>query len=422
MTTLNLQVAANNDDAYESDLGYEESGYSGYIYLAHWTEGVNDEIGGFQFSTGVSLNGVTINSAYLQLYSNNGDTGSGWTLKVVADDASDPGNWSAGDPPSDITETTAKVDWDPGSWATGWETSPDIASIIQELADSNFISSDVRIVVRNDGTTGNNDVDANDYSNSSANAAKLDIDYTGVTAVDVFDDNANLVSLWKLEEASGTRYDSVGSNDLADNNTVGQSADQKEGTYSADFEAGNSEYLSIADNASLSITGSISIVCWVKAETLPGNMDLVNKYNSSGNQRSYYAWIRDDSSTFYPRLNVSSNGTAYTGAQGDTGLSTATWYHLAFVYDGTDLRVYLDGVLDMTPVAYSSGIYDGTAALNLGRYPDGSEYYDGLLDEVAIFNDALSAGEVLGIFQSGIQAAAGGAIPVMMHDYRRMRV
>ena len=37
--------------------------------------------------------------------------------------------------------------------------------------------SDVRIVVRNDGTTGDNDVDANDWSNSSANACKLDIDY-----------------------------------------------------------------------------------------------------------------------------------------------------------------------------------------------------------------------------------------------------
>jgi hypothetical protein len=72
---------------------------------------------------------------------------------------------------------------------------------------------------------------------------------------------SNLVAYWKMDEASGTRNDSHGANHLTDNNTV-TSAAAKLGTASAQFTASNLEYLSLADNAAMSIGGHIDFCTW----------------------------------------------------------------------------------------------------------------------------------------------------------------
>ena len=71
-----------------------------------------------------------------------------------------------------------------------------------------------------------------------------------------------LVSCWDLDEASGTRYDAYGTNDLTDYNTVGQAAGVN--GYAGSFISANSEYLAHSDNADLS-TGNIdfTVMAWV---------------------------------------------------------------------------------------------------------------------------------------------------------------
>ena len=79
----------------------------------------------------------------------------------------------------------------------------------------------------------------------------------------------NLVSYWDLEEASGTRYDLVGSNHMTDVATVGQGTG-KFGNC-ADFELSNAEYLKITDanQTGLDSAGEMSWSCWIKIEQLP---------------------------------------------------------------------------------------------------------------------------------------------------------
>ena len=69
----------------------------------------------------------------------------------------------------------------------------------------------------------------------------------------------SLVAFWKLDEASGQRNDSIGTNHLADNNTV-LSAAGKVYPLAATFAADANEYLSIASNAALSAGRSESVV------------------------------------------------------------------------------------------------------------------------------------------------------------------
>jgi hypothetical protein len=91
---------------------------------------------------------------------------------------------------------------------------------------------------------------------------------------------------------------------------------------------------------------------------------------------------------------------------GDTaGLHDGVWHHVAVVYDGTDKRIYLDGNLDGTAVNAHGGQALGSELPRFGILGDGSEaetfdgdrndfYYDGCLDDAAIWDRALSDTEI----------------------------
>jgi hypothetical protein len=247
--------------------------------------------------------------------------------------------------------------------------------------------------------------------------------------VAVYKNDAHLQGLWLLEETSGTRYDSSpnDSNDLTDNNTVGYSTDSQEGSNSADFENGQSEYLSIADasQTGLDITGDLSIVAWIKPESFPVTIHtIVAKYTADTGKRGYLFYTRDWGSGEKLSATLSDDGTTQNIAKGATTLSAGTWYHVAVVYDGTDIRLYVDGSLDSNgadnPKTYSGGIYDTGEDFVLGSESDASTnwHWDGLMDEVAVFDRALSASEVSDIYDNGIQdpPAGGGAWPILSGD------
>lgn len=91
---------------------------------------------------------------------------------------------------------------------------------------------------------------------------------------------SSAVAHWNLNESSGTRVDSVGSNDLTDNNTVG--VDTGKFGNAAYFDILNSEYLSINDNAALSM-GDVDFMlrAWIKLESTASSGVVIGKWNYS---------------------------------------------------------------------------------------------------------------------------------------------
>jgi hypothetical protein len=231
----------------------------------------------------------------------------------------------------------------------------------------------------------------------------------------VYKNDANLKGLWLLNN-DATDY--TGNNDLTNNNTVTFDAgDKMEGTHSADFESGSSQSLSIADGSQtgLDVTGDLSICLWVKPESTPGtDRTFVSKYVLTGDQRQYVFQVL---STGEIDCVLSPDGTSgITRATGASTLGTGTWKHIAVVYNGTDIRLYINGVLDSNgasnPKAYTGGIFNGSGTFRIGAFGNTpSEFYDGLMDEVAIFDRELTAAEVNGIYNDGIlDPPATGAI------------
>lgn len=219
----------------------------------------------------------------------------------------------------------------------------------------------------------------------------------------------DLVSLWELSEASGTRSDSEGSNDLTDGNTVGQ-ATGKVGNC-ADFETSNSErlYINDADQSGLSFTGDFSFTGWFNRESDLGSNEIVFSKWSNWTQDAlseYYLGVgSDDKLTIY----VSNNGTSYSGATASTfgALSTGTWYFFFAYYDHSESEIGIsvnNGTVDTA--SFTGPLNNSTNKFALGALYDdwaGSWlfHFDGTIDQVRAYSRKLDSSEVTTLYNSG---------------------
>ena len=90
------------------------------------------------------------------------------------------------------------------------------------------------------------------------------------------------------------------------------------------------------------------------------------------------------------RLDLYQSPTTYTPVIGSTTITTGVWHHVAGVFDGSQMRVYLDGVLDGS-VSTTNAPASGTSSLKIGRTSGGS-YFGGLIDEARVSNSAVYTG------------------------------
>ena len=101
-------------------------------------------------------------------------------------------------------------------------------------------------------------------------------------------------------------------------------------------------------------------------------------------------------------------------------LSLSTWYHLAFVKSGSDWYLYLDGAEDNT-VSDSGTVSASTDNLAIGIYPTTPTYpFQGNIDEVSIWNTALSSGDVSTLYNSGTPNNLNTALATTPVAYWRM--
>lgn len=211
-----------------------------------------------------------------------------------------------------------------------------------------------------------------------------------------------LISYWKLNEASGTRADSVGSNNLTDNNTVTRVLGKQSGA--AQFVLANTEYLSVASNSSLQVGNEPFCICgWVYLSTNATTQSLFSKYNTSSNRQFLVDYV---TGTNRFRFVVSPDGSATVTqvyANNFGAPSTGTWYFICAWHDSVGDTVNIqvnNGTADSA--AFVGGVFPtGNGDFTIGSNSGGGSYLNGYADEIGFWKRLLTTEEKTRLYNSG---------------------
>jgi uncharacterized repeat protein (TIGR01451 family) len=163
---------------------------------------------------------------------------------------------------------------------------------------------------------------------------------------------------------------------------------------------GTTAYVSAPDNASLH-PASLTIEGWFKISGTTGIRMLASKSLGTGVENSFLVFIAADGTM---GAGVG-DGTSTDMMATTTAPTTGVWHHFAYVYDsaGTAQALYLDGALINAATTSKVIAYD-TNPLLIGAQSDNStlnSFFSGGIDELTIYNRALSATEIQTVFGAG---------------------
>jgi hypothetical protein len=191
------------------------------------------------------------------------------------------------------------------------------------------------------------------------------------------------VAAYGFNEASGTTAADASGNSLTATITGATHTTAGKSGRALSFN-GTSNLVTVADNAKLDLTRGMTLEAWVRPSNATGSRSVIFKEQSSGPVYGMYA----NTSTNRPAGYVSVGGEQ--NIRSTTQLPVNVWHHLAVTYDGVALRLYVDG----GQVAYralAGSIAVSTGALRIGGNNVWGQRFAGLIDEVRVYNRALTS-------------------------------
>jgi fibronectin type 3 domain-containing protein len=151
---------------------------------------------------------------------------------------------------------------------------------------------------------------------------------------------------------------------------------------------GTSNYVQVADSASLDLTTGMTLEAWVRPSAL-GTAWRTVLFKTQTGGFVYTLYANQDTTRPVGQVNIGGE----INAIGSAALGLNAWSHLAATFDGSALRVYVNGSLVATTVITGS-IPISTGVLRIGGNSVWGEWYAGLMDDVRIYNRALTQAQI----------------------------
>ncbi len=189
---------------------------------------------------------------------------------------------------------------------------------------------------------------------------------------------------------------------LAQISFTGTSAAQMFWNHAGNFAGTASSYVSCKGNTSLNLTGNFTVQAWINASTLSGlSKGIIAKGGAKGTSLNY--GLRLETSG---RVAVIVNGSVVLRTKISTQIQAGKWYHITAINTNATYSVFVNGSLDTS--AFVSGIFpvSNTDSLFIG-ISGSTTPFQGLIDEVRIWNRGLPATEVYNTYRLSLGANGG---------------
>jgi len=209
-----------------------------------------------------------------------------------------------------------------------------------------------------------------------------------------------MVSYWRFEEGYGNiAYDSVNGN-----NATIYGANWTSGRVGNALSFDGNDYVNCGNPDNLKIYPPLSVEVWINPSVIDPNASTGKIILSKGDQafRYYSMWI-----TPWGTLGFNVEATYNNQIQTEELLDPNEWYHVVGVHDGEQIYIYVNGELknhaDSPLKPYQN---NSNAPMTIGIEPsymwDPNRWFKGVIDEVAIYNRALTQEEIWQHYQSGL--------------------
>jgi hypothetical protein len=177
---------------------------------------------------------------------------------------------------------------------------------------------------------------------------------------------------------------------------------------------GTNEFVRVADNNRYNMTAG-TFMAWFRSDTTTGTDQTVFAKEGTGSGGRFHLAVDTQSGNVVGA--VSLNGSTYninvdpTSVLGDD-INTNTWYHMAFTFGTGGATLYINGEAvwsnnNFTQIGSNRDFIIGGNNENGNNNNQINEFFNGLIDEVTVFNQKLSAQSVANIYHAGLNATNG---------------
>jgi hypothetical protein len=169
---------------------------------------------------------------------------------------------------------------------------------------------------------------------------------------------------------------------------------QVNNVYSMNFD-GTNDFIDVGNDSSLSPTSQLSVSAWVNnTGTGTGSFPCIISNVSSSSNNGGFALAKNSNKWKFYLDTTGSSGWATAESNGT--VVSNSWQHLCVTWDGSTVIMYLNGQAQTTTASASQIVYNADTETIIGEYA--ASYFQGKLDEISIFNVALTAQEVKSIY------------------------
>jgi methionine-rich copper-binding protein CopC len=239
-------------------------------------------------------------------------------------------------------------------------------------------------------------------SRATDDSLNTEIPGAGVTVTVTFQatSRTGLVAEYSFNQSSGTTLTDTSGNHNNGTISNGTWVNGLFGDKALSFN-GQNTWVTIPNSSSLNPTGALTMEAWVNPASLNGAAAAIAKEMTGGLTYGLYA-ANDGGSP--PQATIDASGTSSQVAS-SADLPVGTWSHIAATYDGTILKLYVNGNI-VSSLGVEGLLSTSSGVLRIGGDSIWGEFFNGLMDDVRIYNRALNQAEI----RSDMSTPIGGSV------------